>query len=416
MPYNFFSKSLQYSLYFFAFSLPLSKAFVSIFFGSSVIFFILKKITHFRERWFSPTPIDKSILYFLIFCGLSLLWSNYFPTNLQGLFKYMRNFFLIYLILDAFKTPREGKKLILFLLLGGLTTSFNGIFQYYYGVDLIQGETFSDRILSSFNDPNTLAAYLALILPLSLLPFNNKNLKKNTLYLLVFCTLLFTFLLCFTRNIFYFLFLSIAFIFLYQVKHLSFYKIFLAMFLVMAFLAFIKPSAIRNLPTSFAERFYLWKISFKMIQDKPLLGHGLNSYSKINMKYFPKDKKDMPYSAEYLHLAYPHNGYLKIWIEAGLIGLFLYLNIYLILFKYLLLKLKQPFLTTRARYKLSLCTISILAFIMACFFDTFLESTQTRFTFWLIVGLLMVELRSVRASEADLGTNVSKDPVAVPQT
>ena len=160
---------------------------------------------------------------------------------------------------------------------------------------------------------------------------------------------------------------------------------------------------------SLQERFYLWSIGLKMVEDKPLLGHGLNSLTQIQAQYYPKDPADMPFGAQYLYMAYPHNGYLKIWIESGLVGLILYLYIYLVLISSLIRAAGSSF------YQ-KIFLISILTFMMSSFFDTFLTSTQTRFTFWMIVGLAIASLKVDGASEAHLPAGVSVAPIDARQT
>ena len=423
--YKFYSQALSYSLALFAFSLPLSKAALSIFLGCATLFFILKKCwtpKNKKQSWISHTSLNKPILYFLVFCILSLLWGNYFSTHLRGIVKFIEGFLLLFIILDTFETPKAMAPLLYALLLGGVVTSLNGITQFYlgYGWWFIGGPSYGSRIISTFKDPTMLSAYLALILPLLFIFFKTKmNLWHKFMYAIGFSSILFAFYLSYSNNILFFL-LSSAYVvfFLFNKKISTSLKVLsISCMLILAIASF--PKLKHN--TSLLERLHLWKISIKMIQDAPVLGHGLNSYSKINRAYFPPRPQDMPYAATYLYLAYPHNSYLKLWIEIGLVGLLLYLFIYYCFFRYALRITQMT--EGKMRFNLSLYFLSILTFLASTFFDTFLESTQSRILFWLIMGLMMVELRETEQtiqSEKVLTvvpeTNVLQGPADALQT
>ncbi len=416
----------RYSLYLCAFSLPLSKALLSIFLGSATIFFFLKKISESKNKSSSRLtniPMNKPILYFLVFCILSLLWGSHFSTNVRGIVKFIEGFLLLFIILDTFKTPEAMKPLLLSLLIGGGVTSLNGLIQFYLGNGwwFLSGPSYGSRIISTFKDPTTFSAYLALILPLMFLFFKDRIAARSKfIYLTSSLVTLIAFYLCYSRNTLFFLLLSIYTIFLFFNKKLSFFiKTTIFSLTIVLFFA-LSPRLFQN--TALLERFYLWKIALNMVKDAPLLGHGLNSYSKINKQYFPPRPEDMPYaSGSYLYLAYPHNSYLKLWVEIGLIGLLLYLYIYYCFFKYAFRIINRS--PGEIRFKLCLYLMSISTLLTSTFLDTFLEGTQTRVTLWLIMGLMMVELREAeQASQSERvfvtvpEINVSQAPSDVPQT
>jgi len=368
------------------------------------------KIVH----WFENTPLNKSILFFLVFCILSLLWGNHSIRNIRGSFKFIEGFLLLFIVLDTFPTAKSIKPLLGALLLGGIVTSLNGIAQFYF--------TQSPRIDSTFKDPTTLSAYLALILPLGFLFFKNKIKTRNKyIHLILFLIILSAFYLCYSRNTLFFLILSSVTVCLFFSKKTPFsikittFSLALLIFSMLSF-KFSSPKG------ALLERGYLWKIAMNMVYDAPLLGHGIDSYTKIHKFYFPSKPQDMPYgSGSYLYLAYPHNSYLKLWIEIGLIGLLFYLYIYYCFFRYAFKIINKS--QGETRFKLCLYLISIATLLTSTFFDTFLEGTQTRITLWLIIGLMMVELRDAEQtiqSEKVLKvvpeTNASPVPVDVLQT
>ena len=54
-------------------------------------------------------------------------------------------------------------------------------------------------------------------------------------------------------------------------------------------------------------RLTAWSIAWSSVKDAPIFGHGLGSYGLI------------VYGTDFR--AYPHNGVLEVWFEAGILGL-----------------------------------------------------------------------------------------------
>ena len=69
--------------------------------------------------------------------------------------------------------------------------------------------------------------------------------------------------------------------------------------------------------SSMGLRYGWWKSSLKLMSEKPLLGHGTGSYSKEYQRLVPD---------ELLASRNPHNEFLMIGVQLGLIGLFIYLS------------------------------------------------------------------------------------------
>ncbi len=383
------------SLCLLAISLPVSKAAASICFGLALATMLFKKwhlkeplISQFYTKYFGA--VFKAMLIFMFYCSISLLWGNYLWTNLEGLSKFGRNFLLLWLVLESCESISNVYTLVGSLMLGGVLTSINGFIQCLIGVDLIKHNSVTHgRMVSNFESPTTLFAYLALIFPLSFIYILDFS-KRIPMKISGICAALILALALYwslTRNTFFFLLITSLGLILITSRIKPTIKVLCILVSLLSILYLQIPGQkqtnlyrlLSNLPnsTSVYERLHLWKISLKMIHDRPLLGHGLNSYSRINEIYFPP-REDVLQFLRYLHLAYPHNGYLKIWVECGFIGLILYLLIYVQL-------LKQIW-ALKNRRGLIFYLISILTFMGSCSFDTFLESTTTRLYFGLSLG------------------------------
>jgi O-antigen ligase len=98
--------------------------------------------------------------------------------------------------------------------------------------------------------------------------------------------------------------------------------------LILVILTFLIPNPIRNMfqfslkydPYAF-NRFDIWKMSLDMYYDHFFTGVGLDNFSEVSKKYnFKQDRGP----AHYFKIPRsPHNDYLKILAETGLVGLFL---------------------------------------------------------------------------------------------
>lgn len=76
---------------------------------------------------------------------------------------------------------------------------------------------------------------------------------------------------------------------------------------------------IQDSKTSWGARLSMYLLSIKFIAEAPLFGHGLGDYQTLAMAYY---QSDVMRAVSGYH---PHNQYLYLWVELGLVGLGLYL-------------------------------------------------------------------------------------------
>jgi len=82
--------------------------------------------------------------------------------------------------------------------------------------------------------------------------------------------------------------------------------------------------------TSTGVRFQMWKASFEIFKQNPLLGVGIGAYQKEIHK-MAVDDKSMKYMSRFDH---PHNTFISSLVNTGLIGLFSLLLVFYIPFQY----------------------------------------------------------------------------------
>ena len=74
-------------------------------------------------------------------------------------------------------------------------------------------------------------------------------------------------------------------------------------------------------------RVYIWNVAWRIVHDHTLFGVGIGQFPQVSPHYVLK-----PGALEYVHLivdqhAPVHNVYLQLWVEAGIIGLLLFLGL-----------------------------------------------------------------------------------------
>ncbi len=248
----------------------------------------------------------------LLFC-LTLVVSVGFSSNrfvsFREIYKYIGGLFLF--LAAASLTYEDKIRVIRTLILSGLVISLLAIYQYFFGFQHILNyiaqqqnlEPFvldylsRKRVFFPFVTPNTLAGYLAMIVPLVLL-------HKKKIYFII--TLSFALLLTKSLGGLLSLFLALLIYFFLQGK---FEKrkvvLFLALVVIISSTFIIRSTGQKpHLKPAFSTimRLNYWKDTLKIIKANPLTGVGLGNFN-------------LPQSR------YSHNSYLQIWAETGILGI-----------------------------------------------------------------------------------------------
>ena len=79
----------------------------------------------------------------------------------------------------------------------------------------------------------------------------------------------------------------------------------------------------KNKTNNLNTRYYLFKYSFEKIKEKPVFGYGTGSF----VKEFSSISEHATKILAGIHKT-PHNNYLFIWFELGLVGLLVFLSIF----------------------------------------------------------------------------------------
>ena len=394
--------------------------------------------------------LNRPIALFILIGFLSIFASSYPILSIKGFFfKLLESTFLYFIFIEAVSTRKQLKIFLGFFLLSAALAVVNGLVQQTSGREFIFGnELWKGRVNSSFRHPNDFGGYLVVIAPLALsfLFFPDeiqsvqpgilrRKISRWTIPLIVFLFVLFvSSVIClgltFSRGAWLAFFVALVFLG-FQNPRLFFLQIliivnFLVIFsprmqeerLLSLFADEIRPpdppvpaaaspekessaGAGGSLPISAAAvleplpkellswwkrdwesinhfggsgRSGYWQESWAIIRHFPLLGVGLNTYSMVARNY----KVNWG--------GYPHNCYLQLTAEMGILGL---LSLMWILFTLFIQSLRRrigdPWLQSISIGALT----GLLAFLVHSAVDTNFYSVQLGNFMWLIMGLVV---------------------------
>ncbi|MDD4332802.1 MAG: O-antigen ligase family protein [Patescibacteria group bacterium] len=307
------------------------------------------------------------ILFLFIFSlAISTIFSINPSLSLFGAYKryqgletslyYLLFFFIVLLHLSIDNKEKNNRisRIILAVIFSSFIVSFYGLAQKF-GYDFVywsEPPLLTGRVTSTFGQPNFLASYLLLIIPLIFyLIFQSKKFLVRFSFIII----LFFNLLCliFTGSrggylgMIGALFLS-GVLYFYNCKSFFVGKIFKNKTLVVFFglaiifsLIFIFKfdnsfaSRIKNgfdlKSGSVAARMYFWQASWDAIKEKPFFGYGLETQGEILVKYYQKDWAIYGTVNDYPDRA--HNLILDILLTSGIAGLIIFLIILYVFFR-----------------------------------------------------------------------------------
>lgn len=384
----------------------------------------------FFFRSFKPVEncLNWPILILLSFSLISVFVSRHPMLSIEGfLGKVLQSTFLYFNFIECINSKKRLRKFLIVFLVSATLISINGLYQHFTGKDFIYGHLVSNgRISSSFRAHNDFAAYLIVVVPilLSLSVFNAVNGVKRlsgdysgkyissqflsgkwrVSIFVVFVLSLICLGLTFSRGA-WIAFAFVMAIFSTQKKR---YIIINGLILVL-FFSFFYPQLketrrvglmvdsvlvkddIEQAPDILEKyremvriigvfdgsgRSRYWMEAIHMIRDYPVFGIGLNTYSVVGRGY------------KINWGGYPHNCYLQMAVETGIVGLLSFLWLLGVIFYKSFRNLR--FMKDRSLAILLLGSlIGLGGFLVHSFFDTNFYSVQLGSFMWLVMGLIV---------------------------
>ncbi|HKK54147.1 MAG TPA: O-antigen ligase family protein [Patescibacteria group bacterium] len=407
--------------------------------GPKIIKRIKSKINNKNLNKLQNYPFNYEIVAVLLIAYLAVYLSG-LSFSALGVFKayFFEPIILYILIINYFNIKTDWKKIIWALSLSALLISIVAIFQQISGLYIFnefwsQAET--RRVTSLFPYPNALGLYLT---PISLLSLglassylkNLKSLKNKLLSALLFFIIISSLLSMYFAKSEGALIATLISIFIYLLIYNKRTRI-IAISLIIVSSSVL---AFNSQANTFVEekimlkdksgqiRISQWQETWQMLKNDNnwIFGVGLLNYQQAVAPYhqegiFIKDHQDPDwlrktlYNQEFRKSAwqpleiylYPHNIVLNFWVELGLLGLIVFMFLFIKIYIKAIMLLKN----NKKEFKPILIAIisSISAIIIHGLVDVPYFKNDLSALFWIIVSLLA--LISIHSKTHDKRTN-----------
>ena len=312
-------------------------------------YLLLRIILYFKISKPRLSAIDVLLLIYLIYTGCRFLL-QYNSINQEFIYESL-TLIVLYVFFRSLSFKTNGYFLLLF--------PIAGIAQILYGIKyqteyLRPGYTFSD-VTGIFSNTGIFGGFIAIVSVVTLgiiinlstsgLSSFKRGAIKTGKVLLVIVSLFILFQLIASNSRAAWLAFLIAAIYLLVTRfdlHTKFINLSIIKKVILILTSFCLLSIVLfgfyQLKRNSAEgRLSIWQVSTNMIKDKPILGYGINGFQANYMEYQGAYFQDNP-GSQFSHLAddnrYAFNEFLKLLVEMGVVGLFLWIAmLYLLLFK-----------------------------------------------------------------------------------
>jgi O-antigen ligase len=385
---------INYMAVMYAFLLPISRAGISLF---SLLFVLLWLYEgNLKQKWIAikNNKVLFSFLLFILFSALSIVWTENMVDAKRPL-RMLTYFFTLYVIATSIK--KEYIHHIITAFLFGMLIS--EIVSYGVYFEWWQFKNATPQNPSPFMyhiDYSVFLAFTSIILLNRI--FSKYYTKKEKI-------MLFIFFLTVTGNLFIGVGRTgqVAFIAGVIVMSLIHFKVsykaavssvlLISIIFVLAYnvsdnfnrranqaLGDINKIQNMDFRSSWGIRAAYWQTTYEVVKDNPLIGVGIGDYMDetksevMQKKYDPKK-----YNKKFMSTNTPHNQFLLIVLQLGLIGLFLFLYF---IYAFIYLPIKNP------EWK-ELSILFITIFTVSCIADTFFMQQFTIALFAFFIGLFV---------------------------
>jgi O-antigen ligase len=339
---------------------------------------------------------NNSSIFFLIFWFYIVLLS-FFSTDIynsfRGSFFFIRFFLFMNFVAWALNEQKNLFKSLNFWLIIILLVSLDIYYQFIFGVDIFGHTKQGVRLAGPFGDELIAGAYLTIFtIIIFCYSFLNRELKNKiffylSIFLIVFAIVITGERLSFLQCLFFFFlfFLIVSF----KYKKIKFFFTFFVLSIISIFLLY-------NFNEGFQSRykdFYkiisspenssygkLFYSSYKLWSQNLIFGVGVKNY-RVDCDIEVKD--EMLDNKAQLCSSHPHNFYLEILSETGIVGFILF-------FLFLLFFLYENFIMKRNYdlFRLGLLIYLFVKFIPISTSGSFFTTWNGSFI-WLILGFIL---------------------------
>ncbi|MFZ4631977.1 MAG: oligosaccharide repeat unit polymerase [Patescibacteria group bacterium] len=356
---------------------------------------------------------------FILGLGVSLFFSinlaqSFFGSyrSQAGYLNYLAYFIWFVLLVFNIKTINneinaDNKKesiqkkiqhILITITLSGFLVAVYGILQIL-GIDFLiwqEDPMLTLRAVSTFGQPNFLASWLLLIIPISAyLVYESKNFLIRFFYLLVFFAQLACLISTSSRGAFVALAIAALLLGVYFIKSINLKrvnKIFIGLALLVIFFLgiigfnLVSPGRLNSLKSfnegSLAARINYYSAAVEAIGLSPVFGYGLENSEQVFIKYYRSDWGI--YAKVGTSTDRAHNLILDILMTVGFYGLILFGLLYYYLFRLAKENIKEK----KSPYLSIAILFGAFAYLISLMFNFSLVAGEIYF--WLFLALLLV--------------------------
>lgn len=337
-------------------------------------------------------PLLKPWLVFLLILVVGIAVSFNRTDSISEFVRIFTIFSLFVLGVIAIKTKKDLLQLTTVLIVSMIIPSLVALYQLITNTGLsLSYQDVPNRLFGTFAHPNLFAFSLTLSIALSLGMFFVANKPhQKWLYTLSFLAFLVLLILTYTRGAWILFAFMILIAGILKLRKLLFFS---AMALFLIYLSFpLVQERINSITTlspysSISWRFELWKDGLEYSKEALLLGYGTGTSEELILER----------RGSHLGSSAPHNDFLRILLENGLLGLAAFMGIFLSLSWKLL---KEFLIKSREKDDLGFLFLLFLCFTIglyaASFGDNILNATALQWAFWAEAGAILGYIKTTR--------------------
>lgn len=408
-------RAIEMCLYGMILCLPFTKAGLEIFIWLGFLLWLLKRAWGYRTSgpWglLPRTPLNKALAVFLIVNAVATVLSVHFGLSLRALLgKELKYLVVFFMVVETIHDEQRIKRILMVLLGSAGLMALDAAVQYVRGVDLLRSVE-SARVTASFSNPNDFAGWLIMFILVLMGAAWVRAIKDLTwriraAFIGMALVLAVCLLLTYSRGAWLGFFAGLILWGQYVFRNLNVRMKGLALlgivFVLLAgqmFSSRIVAALDRegDFKAKFGEtlhmriksisdthamsteiRIKLWKEALSIWQKFPVAGAGLNTYTRVS----PRDK------AFFDSGIYPHNSYLQMAAETGVLGLGAFIWILLVFFKTAWRHIER-----HQDYLLLGLICGIFSFLVHSCVDSNLYQLPLAVLFWFMLGLSVAVMR-----------------------
>lgn len=248
-------------------------------------------------------------------------------------------------------------------------------------------------INGTFGNPNVVGIFLALLVPIAIFK-SQKSQNEKFIYLFFSSIFILTVILTMCRSAIVFLIFSLL---TYAVSYFSlirFKKLILISLII--FGLFVSLLSIwGSKKDSNESRRLIWKVTWKMIKEKPLTGYGLANFEKEYNLYQSQYLKHKSTSVNELYatgyIRQPYNEFYYFWVTGGITNLLIYFSFGILAAFYFLKSFNDQ--NNQILFTSALSLVSV--FLVSAFTYTFYVPEIELFLF-LHLGIIATQIKPVK--------------------